>query len=159
MFGSGLYPVSIEDRVKRIYIAHTLRLMEYVEKEVFPLLDAYARVDPFRVRRKEYAKRDEDDIREVIQKTQTPSWPIVHDKALIDTCDFLLMINSDGPSYGSILELGYAHDVCKIPCIAVVTEEYLTHPWLNDYCITVTDDINIAMLSLHRYYGTGEYGK
>lgn len=142
----------------RLYVAHTLGLMKYVEEEVFPELEEYFEImDPFRDRRVDYEDKTEEEIREMIKVTQTPSWVVKHDLADIKSCDALLMINNGGPSYGSIFELAYAHRELGIPCVAVVQHRYLNHPWLKDYCITVTDNIETALLSFFRYYGIGDY--
>ena len=142
------------EKKPKIYVAHTLGIRDNVEKEYFPILNKYFTViDPFESRRALFRGKNEEEIREMIKDIETSSWPVSHDIRDINQCDVLLMINTAGPSYGSIFEVAHAHQIMDIPCIAIVKKEYLWHPWLNDYCITVTDDFDIAMFSLHTYFG------
>lgn len=138
----------------KVYVAHTLRLRDAVAEKYFPILEKrFEIIDPFRDRRKMYHNMTEEEIREFIQSIHTPSWPVVHDLKDISGCDVLLMINTDGPSYGSTLELAFAHQELHIPCIAIVQKQYVWHPWLIDYCITVTDDVDKALYSLFNFFG------
>lgn len=141
----------------KLYVAHTLGSMYEVEENVFPKLIPYFDiVDPFRDRRTAYEGKSEEEIREMIREMCNPSWPVVHDLMDIDTCDALLMINTNGPSYGSTLELAYAKRERNIPCVCVVKPRYKWHPWLRDYAITVTDDIDLAIKSLLIFFSLEE---
>ena len=131
--------------------------MYEIEENVFPKLIPYFDiVDPFRDRRTAYEGKSEEEIREMIREMCNPSWPVMHDLADIDGCDALLLINTNGPSYGSTLELAYANREIEIPCVCVVKSKYKWHPWLRHYAITVTDDVDLAIKSLLVFFGLEE---
>lgn len=76
----------------------------------------------------------------------------MHNKRLLERVDALILVNTRGPSYGSILELGYAHNYLGIPCFGLVLPEYLNHPYLKTYTITLADDVESIIKSIKRYF-------
>ena len=98
-----------EDDKPKLYVAHTLATRTWVHDEIFPKLEKHFEViDPFRDRRKQYKGMTEEKVRDMIKDLHTSRWVVDHDLGDIATCDALLLINAEGPSYGSILELAYA---------------------------------------------------
>ena len=126
-----------------IYIAHSLSVREKVFHEVIPLLKNYFNIEnPFTRRRKALQGRTEEEIRKNMRYINPPTWVVGHDLKQIDKCDGMLIINTDGPSYGATFEMAHmVYDMTGqngiMPMAIVVREAQKNHPWLHHYCIGV----------------------
>lgn len=146
-----LKPIS---ETPHIYVAHSYKLTDWVEKEVIPKLRMAGFIikDPFENRREWFKDMTYDEVQEESNKIRTPRWPVTHDLRLIDHCDGVIVLNNGGPSYGSAFEAFYAAHVKNLPVVFVTSKEHLEHPWLNFYCVCVTEDVDHAISNLAGWF-------
>jgi len=135
-----------------IYIAHSLRLRNHVATNVIPVMEKYFEVkNPFADRLELFDNKTEEEIR-ASREWVNPTWVVKHDLEDIGWCDGMIVINTDGPSYGSTIEASYAFYKEKIPVVFVVEEKYLNHPWLRHYAIGITTDYNEAVEIMRTFF-------
>ena len=77
---------------------------------------------------------DRDDIRAQDEGLRTPyeadaTVVVERDKAAIMDCDGLIGIVDGSPSYGTIMEIGYAYDM-GTPVFLIITNGMQNHYWL-----------------------------
>jgi len=155
---------------KRIYIAHSLQLRDWVAEEIIPKIEGmktvkmgtaeqyreepfFDCVNPFKDRLDLFKGKTNEEIR-ANRKWVQPKLVVQHDLNDIFTCDGMLVINTEGPSYGSAYEASiFFHRTNGLGMIIyLVNEKYEHHPWLNHFSHAVVTDIDDAMRALEMFY-------
>ena len=136
----------------RIYVAHSLELRKEVAGITIPKMEMYFDIEnPFATRLNQFGDMSNEEIR-ANRSWVVPSWVVKHDLKMIDTCDAMLVINTNGASYGSVIEASYCFFVLDIPVAFVVPEKYKDHPWIRHFAIHSGQDIDGAIDALRTFF-------
>ena len=139
----------------RIYVAHSIENMKWVKDNVFPKLHGFEIEDPFGSQRQILSGRSESDLRSDVRVKELYSakWVVSHDKHQIERSDGMLVIRHGGDAYGSVFEIVYMAMVLERPVFFVdLRGSPIYHPWLAHYCECITDDLDLAIESLHVWF-------
>jgi nucleoside 2-deoxyribosyltransferase len=70
-----------------------------------------------------------------------PRLIVEEDLALIEDCDAIIAYINGDTSYGTIMEIVYAH-LSKKLIAGVITNGYVNHPWLKHHCTDIYTNFN-----------------
>jgi hypothetical protein len=126
-------------KMKKCYIAHTMELRDFVEKNIIPQLEKHFEViNPFsKIRLKEFKGLSLKEIEDlVIHQKKSPRYVVQHDLNKLYKCDCLFAYIIK-PSHGTDFEMWEAFKMNIPIAIAVLNPTSLKHPWLRHISISL----------------------
>lgn len=136
----------------RIYFAHSLELRKEVAELHALKAEMYFDIEnPFATRLNDFGDMTNEEIRST-RGYVVPSWVVKHDLRMIDMCDGMFVLNTNGASYGSVIEAAYCFFRLDIPVAFIVPEKYNTHPWLRHFAIHVGSDVDEAIHAMRTFF-------
>jgi len=145
--------MEIEAQTKKlIYLAHPLSSRHHMRKWELEMEDKYQVniINPFYDLTFENVKKLDEGMELKEWMGQSSDELVLDDIHVISGCDALIALIDGSTSYGTIMEIAYAHAL-GIKVYAVVTNGYENHPWLMYHC----DEIYIDLEDLEEVFNNG----
>ena len=137
---------------QKIYLAHTVRTRKEVKNIYEPQISVFFDViNPFN--NNPYEIVDEYTEQYLRMQINNPYTLVQRDLDLIDECQALIAILLDGPSYGTVFEIAYAHQK-RYPIY--VCCNLVDHPWLLVYA-DILNGTDQFLHGLMNYVGLRKY--
>lgn len=156
---------------KKIYIAHSLSLRDWVADKIIPRIEsfktvrtrqsdasyiespAFSCINPFRDRLERFKGMTVEEIRENNFWVQ-PRLIVQRDLRDVFNSHGMMVINTDGPTYGSTYEASifFSRTNGLGFIVFVVKPELVNHPWLNYFSHAVVDNIDDAIEALGAFF-------